>query len=778
MSQSIADLAVNVDVSDVDKGRESLAKLGDQTKQLITALESTVNSLSSFERETTKVNGALKDVVSSFNPAKLAAGALAGAISALSLGALKDMVSGVIDGAAELNNLSKQTGLTVEQLSVMKSIAGQSGTSMETVTGAVVKFEKSLAAAGRETSLQAKAFKELGINTSDTSKSTEEYMSMSAQKLEGLQDGWQKNNIVMALFGKTGTEVNEFLSDYANKGDMAAKVSSEQAEQAEQYERTMKRLGATTNQYKQLVGMALMPVMQSIADQFLKMVTTTGKLDGETKKLISNTVQDWAFGLAKGIGAAIDVGIAFWNVLKGLGMALGTLAGGVVGFGEVLDDVLHGRFDAAKSHFTTNVQLMKDGLSDAWKTASADSSKYFDLVTKAQQEMGKSAAPAAKTATRLAGNIGDQDAKDGKDKQGPSLDNELKGLQKRLELQSNLYEADALRQMIDKGYYDKYDQKQVQELLNLQKQVDAQERLNAQKKLEVEAVQKMQDVYANDISARVMMQYGKTATDAALAVNQYRISMEKQRLEQSLCTAQTEKEVDAIKDKIKALEGERAALTKQGELEKKRTEDQRSFESGWKNAFAKYQDDATNAAKIAGQAFDSLSSNMESALDTFVKTGKMNFKDFTASILGDIAKIIEKQLVAKALGAAMGAMGFANGGAFGGGMQLFANGDVFSSPTTFPMSGNKTGMLGEAGPEAIMPLTRGQDGKLGVKAAGNGGGAVQVNNQMSVTINGNVDSQERVNQITQELKNMMVTVSKQTMADQMRQGGMLSRRPA
>ncbi|WP_127145660.1 phage tail tape measure protein [Pelagibacterium montanilacus] len=59
-----------------------------------------------------------------------------------------------------------------------------------------------------------------------------------------------------------------------------------------------------------------------------------------------------------------------------------------------------------------------------------------------------------------------------------------------------------------------------------------------------------------------------------------------------------------------------------------------------------------------------------------------------------------------------------------GPVQPFAKGGVISTPSYFPMPG-RWGLAGEAGPEAIMPLRRGPDGRLGV-AAGTGGQAVNV----------------------------------------------------
>ena len=78
-------------------------------------------------------------------------------------------------------------------------------------------------------------------------------------------------------------------------------------------------------------------------------------------------------------------------------------------------------------------------------------------------------------------------------------------------------------------------------------------------------------------------------------------------------------------------------------------------------------------------------------------------------------------LIARGLG---GLLPFADGAPFSQGRVMpFAKGGVVSGPVAFPMRGG-TGLMGEAGPEAILPLARGPDGRLGVR--GGGGGAVNV----------------------------------------------------
>ena len=78
-------------------------------------------------------------------------------------------------------------------------------------------------------------------------------------------------------------------------------------------------------------------------------------------------------------------------------------------------------------------------------------------------------------------------------------------------------------------------------------------------------------------------------------------------------------------------------------------------------------------------------------------------------------------LLATGIGNLVGGLfGFKDGAPFSQGKVMpFASGGVISGPTHFPMRGGM-GLMGEAGPEAIMPLSRGTDGRLGVKAEGGG----------------------------------------------------------
>ena len=102
-------------------------------------------------------------------------------------------------------------------------------------------------------------------------------------------------------------------------------------------------------------------------------------------------------------------------------------------------------------------------------------------------------------------------------------------------------------------------------------------------------------------------------------------------------------------------------------------------------------------------------------------------------------------LVANGMNSLLGGlMPFADGASFSQGRVMpFAKGGVVAQPTNFAMRGGM-GLMGEAGPEAIMPLARGADGRLGVQAAGGGRAVTVVMNISTPDVAGFQRSQSQI----------------------------------
>lgn len=158
------------------------------------------------------------------------------------------------------------------------------------------------------------------------------------------------------------------------------------------------------------------------------------------------------------------------------------------------------------------------------------------------------------------------------------------------------------------------------------------------------------------------------------------------------------------------------------------------------------------AKDIAGIVGNELSAAFGAVIDGSKTVGEA-LMDFAQNTLMKIAQMLFDKLIVNplmnALGGALGgiSLGAANGAAFNsGGIQAFADGGVVGSPTLFKFAnGGKVGLMGEAGPEAILPLSRGSDGKLGVKSQGGG-------SPVNVVVNNYSNEQADVKQNGQDLE--------------------------
>ncbi len=193
---------------------------------------------------------------------------------------------------------------------------------------------------------------------------------------------------------------------------------------------------------------------------------------------------------------------------------------------------------------------------------------------------------------------------------------------------------------------------------------------------------------------------------------------------------------------------------------------QADWVTGARDGLADWVDDSTNYATLGADAMQSALSGISSNIVDMLNGNKASWKDWGTSVL----KIIEQVMVNMMIANAASSIGSLFGGAasssassgtalqtYGANLQFNAKGGVYSSadlsqfsnsvvssPTMFAFA-KGAGLMGEAGPEAIMPLTRAADGSLGVRAVGNGGvtpgggGAPQV----TIHIDGNGNTQTR-----------------------------------
>lgn len=214
-------------------------------------------------------------------------------------------------------------------------------------------------------------------------------------------------------------------------------------------------------------------------------------------------------------------------------------------------------------------------------------------------------------------------------------------------------------------------------------------------------------------------------------------------------------------------------------------QEQELMQADWKNgamrAFQNFTEDADNAAGTAEQLFNTAFSSMGNGLATFCTTGKLNFKSFTSSVLSDMAKILAQATMMKAVKGIGSVMGFdfgdvktnAEGGVYQSADLSRYSGTVVNRPTFFAFA-KGAGVMGEAGPEAILPLRRGADGKLGVVAATCGSGMVMFAPQYNININNNGQNGQIGPEVMQAVYNLGKRAAEDFMQQQSRDGGQLS----
>ncbi|MDU3913792.1 phage tail tape measure protein [Kluyvera ascorbata] len=288
-------------------------------------------------------------------------------------------------------------------------------------------------------------------------------------------------------------------------------------------------------------------------------------------------------------------------------------------------------------------------------------------------------------------------------------------------------------------------------ILNAAKVVD-------QKNKEVEAQQKINGLaqQANKYVTQMAEKTDALRDSAGLSGRQTQRLMEEAQLRQGWLNGGGKLEDAGYEKELAALRNYYA------EEDKLRGDWKAGAVSGWNE----YLDAATNTYDAVKNVASSTLTGLSDMLTELMTTGKASVKEFGKSMLKMILEVTNRLMVAYAVQASMG---WINGGSKGGntpggsyanaaagvtfnakggvydspGLSQYVNG-VYDSPQYFAFQGAarfaKGGVFGEAGPEAIMPLTRDSAGRLGVRAQGGGGAQPQVNIDIYVDNKGNSSS--------------------------------------
>lgn len=334
------------------------------------------------------------------------------------------------------------------------------------------------------------------------------------------------------------------------------------------------------------------------------------------------------------------------------------------------------------------------------------------------------------------------------------IEEDLAAQQKRLELQARLLELDGQKARVQgelsKALSDTA-QKQIEmdraaseakeaargslgeyflQLAQTRTELEAQAQAIGQNVLEQNKL-----AFANSLSARaaqIELEWTEKATQAGL---------EQTEIEQGLLTIRQE---------------QARALEAYGVIHADEYARMYDAQRGIQDGLREYMDSTAKAGEGAKQAVGTVIRSMEDSLSQFVKTGKLDIKDFVDVVIAEFMRLaVIQPFVQSLVGGFMGggstpsaaaapaaAPGYygpaALGRAFGSpAVEAFAGGGAFTNrvvthPKRFAFAGGAAlGLMGEAGPEAVMPLQRDSRGRLGVIAAvangGGGGGRVTVN---------------------------------------------------
>jgi hypothetical protein len=726
------------------------------------------------------LQGRAKNAALGFNSLKGAVGGFAAAIAGSAIvGGLGAMVKSAVNLGDELGKMSARTGVAQGALIGLRNAAALSDVENEKLQAGLTRLNVAMVAAADGNAAAEAKFKRLGISVKNAAgevRPTDQVFKDLGDRFKDMPNGAEKAAAAVSIFGKAGADLIPLLN--GGREAMEAfnfELSDEFAARSELFNDTLTILGFKTEGFKLQLADALLPALQSILEVF-----------GD----LFDTKNDWT---------------ALFEVIK-LGLrAVATVLFATIKLVDVFVKTIVYTFDAIDKALRGDFAAAGEALSQGFGAGLEQAKRDFALIGKLFTD---APAPTSGLGRRRLGGMEDPAAADREAKTRAAASRKAAKEEERLEQQRQTLQEQAfdlqekLRRSIE-------DTRAAYAAVGL----SAAEALSVQRGNElIDATRTTNDLVDNlvDLANKfaavgvsfdmkptidLINEYGKALANVADAEYNQGLKDLLPSLEEydakiaEVTRGKTElTELEKLNAQVNLLQLDILAQTNPALAEHVDLLRQRAaaLDEATKKQFGKqfsqsFEDGIKSMGDLAGNlgsSFASAFEGMANQLTEFVTTGKANFRDFAASVLKDISRMIIRYAIFNAVRGILNAFNpaaaaaplvqAANGRVFAqNGIQPFARGGIVDRPTLFPFA-KGTGLMGEAGPEAIIPLKRGRDGKLGV--AGGGGGTTNV----VVNVDASGSKVEGDQSQAKALGNVISAAVQSELVRQKRPGGLLA----
>ena len=648
---------------------------------------------------------------------------LKGLAAGLVTGGIVAVAKSAIDLADDMRDLSQRTGVGIETLGRFKVAADMSGTSLEGVANGLKFLNKNLVAAATGGDGAAAAFKTIGVATTDvdgTLRKADKVFLDVADSFAAMRDGPEKAALAMKIFGKSGTELIPIL----NMGSKEIQrfglgIGPDFANKADAFNDSLALMKAQTTVLTVQIGSALLPVLSGLVTVIGQAATFVGNLATEFYKAIGG-----AAGLQRIAADLIKTMVVLGGVTAGVFLTtnittFATALRGVIGVMRTMLTIERAMLavESARVAVAGVIAGIKSGKTPATAAiggligGGAAVTAIIAGVGKLVDDLTKRIGTGLQDAFKM-----------------PNIPNAPPGTTPDI---SGLRTGDGGKQKAeDEAARRKEALLGSQEALKQSRaELAIARETNPVKKVALEYEEKRRALIAASDKA-----YREALSGEQQANIQRQRSIDLRRLE-----------IEGINEGIKAFKefygaGFEAGMS--GELfyisVEKTTSAMEDFNAGISSYIESIGTLGTNLSTVTQSAFKGL----EDAIVSLTTTGTFNFRQFALSIVEETTRMVTRLMVIAPLMQAIQSLIPGAGGGdllktaskLSGTVGFFANGGIVNSPTMFTYANGgigRFGLMGEAGPEAIMPLRRGRDGKLGVTSSG--GAPVTVNVQVDAS---------------------------------------------